>query len=169
MPIWHRATAPGDKKCENAKLRQQFSKTGSLKKWIVMETLTPRMSGMLLPCDPAELRAVRRFVRTMLPGYSDDLVYCVVLCANEITTNAILHSDTKAKGGGILLLVIELEDRIRVEVLDHGSAGEPTSEKYEDPDAENGRGLFVVDNHCDRTGTYTDDTGRNVWFEVNIY
>lgn len=134
------------------------------------ETFAPRMERILLSCDPAELSVARRFIRDTLSNHSGDLVYYVQLCATEIVTNAIRHSDTKAKGGKIMLVVVELADRIRVEVLDHGSeTDEPHTDGCEDLYAEGGRGLFVVDSFCDSRGSSTDSDGRNVWFEVVIH
>ncbi|MBT2206551.1 MULTISPECIES: ATP-binding protein [Actinomadura] len=134
-----------------------------------METSAPRMTGILVGCDLAELRVVRRFVHAALPGLSENLTYLIQLCATELVTNAILHSDTGAKGDTIMVLAIEYPDRVRVEVLDSGSTvNRPRVGVGVDLGSETGRGLFIVERLCAARGTFTDPEGQNSWFEFMV-
>ncbi|TYK52339.1 ATP-binding protein [Actinomadura decatromicini] len=133
-----------------------------------MKTFTSPMKGVTLSCSPEEVSRARRAIRVMLTErFSQNVVEVIEQCTSETVTNAIVHSASKDNGGKVLLLVIELWDRIRVEVIDGGSAH--STPRITEPGTqypEHGRGLFLVNALASAWGSYVDETGGNVWFEV---
>jgi anti-sigma regulatory factor (Ser/Thr protein kinase) len=94
-------------------------------------------------------------------GPSDeDLVALVVLLADEVVTNAVVHGE-----GPIELAVDSNEERVKVTVRDRSEArpvpGVPTRH------AEDGRGLSIVQAVASRWGVSPTEPGKSVWFEVD--
>ncbi|WUH96800.1 ATP-binding protein [Spirillospora sp. NBC_00431] len=134
------------------------------------ETFSPELRPILLRSFPEEVPRARRAIRNNLLAYPTAVVDTVEQCASETVTNAIVHSDTAEKSGFIMLVIVELQDRIRIEVIDDGSEkNSPQPNKDAELSDMDGRGLFMVDTLTDAWGTHVDEDGRNVWFEVNIY
>lgn len=92
----------------------------------------------------------------------------VDLMVGEITTNAVRHSQSGRRGGGVWVTVLVSRDRLRVEIQDDGgSAGRPRIPAQGTGWGECGRGLLVVNGLADRWGTLPGGDGRyTVWFEV---
>ncbi|WP_344895163.1 ATP-binding protein [Actinomadura meridiana] len=135
------------------------------------EAPAPLMKGLLLRCCPEEVLLARRTIRQTLSGYRRDVVELVEQCASETVTNAIVHSDSKSDGetGTIMLVIVELPEKIRIEVIDDGAKDSaPQIDAREDIEKEGGRGLFIVETLADGWGTHVDEHGRNVWFEVHV-
>ncbi|MFS8198478.1 ATP-binding protein [Streptomyces sp. CWNU-52B] len=108
---------------------------------------------------------VRRQLRTWrLPG---DACTDAVLLISELTTNAVIHSESAHVLCGLSLTSRE---RLRIEVHDDGrtvtrpSGGRPGSED------ENGRGLLIVEQLADSWGAARSlHTGGNaVWAVLRI-
>lgn len=97
------------------------------------------------------------------PGHRavDDLT----LLASELTSNAVLHSDSR-DGGPIRLTLTEHDHTIRLTVTDAGSSTSPRVRW--DPCAENGRGLLLVQEIADAWGVVDEGVGRTVWCEVKF-
>ena len=86
-----------------------------------------------------------------------------LLLISELVTNAVLHS------GPPIMLSMDCDgELLRVRVRD-GSKGAPQP-RNADPDAENGRGMTLVELLTDTWGVapVADDygTGKEVWFEL---
>ncbi|WP_373870201.1 ATP-binding protein [Sinosporangium siamense] len=94
---------------------------------------------------------------------SADQAHVVVLLTSELVTNALTHS--KSRHGEVTVLLQVSQYCVRVDVMDDGSAGGPVLGPTR-VDAENGRGLVLVDQLAHRWGDYFEASGRAVWFEV---
>lgn len=114
-----------------------------------------------LPGRPASAGAARRVVRAALGRTAPpDLAETAELLVSEVVTNAVVHAATD-----IELVVNVLPDgRVRVEVSD-GSRHAPARRDYL-PTATTGRGLQLVEELADASGTLRSPTGKTVWFEV---
>jgi serine/threonine-protein kinase RsbW len=90
----------------------------------------------------------------------EDLIARVVLLADEVVTNAVLHGE-----GPIDLAVEPSEERVKVTVRDRSDArpvaGEPACH------AEEGRGLSIVEALASRWGVSSMEPGKSVWFEID--
>jgi signal transduction histidine kinase len=90
----------------------------------------------------------------------DSLVDNARLLLGEIITNAVQHTV-----GDVRVCLKRTGDGLRVEVTDHSNRlPEP---RPMDLEAEDGHGLFIVQNLADRWGHETVDAGgKTVWFEL---
>jgi anti-sigma regulatory factor (Ser/Thr protein kinase) len=84
-----------------------------------------------------------------------------VLLASELVTNGVVHG-----AGNVTVMVLRTTDAVRVEVTDSGTAGRPRV-RPRDADAENGRGLLLVDCLAARWGHARAETGLTTWFELD--
>ncbi|GAA4229838.1 anti-sigma regulatory factor (Ser/Thr protein kinase) [Streptosporangium album] len=95
------------------------------------------------------------------PAFDD-----VVLLVSEVVTNSVVHSGS-GSGGRVEMAVTVSPRAVLVEVCDAGS-GVSAPHVRNDPEAEGGRGMFLVDLLADRWGTCDDARGfRTLWFEVS--
>jgi anti-sigma regulatory factor (Ser/Thr protein kinase) len=120
--------------------------------------------GVVLPAGPDAAGVARRALAehdpTLPPSLQDDLW----LLVTELVTNAVLH------GGAGSDRPVQVEfrrdaDRIRVEVVDPGTAFEPPASPT-NGDSSGGWGLFLVDRIAERWGVSPAPTGTCVWFEL---
>jgi Histidine kinase-like ATPase domain len=111
--------------------------------------------------EERELAAMRRWVESLLPDCParDD----VTLVATELGTNAIRHT-ASGRGGWFAVDITWHQSAVRVAVTDRGSPG--GLRIIDDPAAEHGRGLLVVQGLSVRTGVCGDHRGRLVWADV---
>lgn len=113
-----------------------------------------------LPAEPAAVSEARSVVRLSLEPTDQELVEVVVLLADEVVTNAIVH------GKGPIDLDVEAnEERVKVMVGDRSEA-QPLPrlpERY----AEDGRGLSIVEAIASRWGVSPTEVGKSVWFEID--
>lgn len=116
--------------------------------------------SMTLRADASSARAARRFLRAVLGGWQcDHIVEVVLLAANELVTNAIIHAHTD-----LHLFVRLKEQALRIEVADH-SDQLPVHRHVAD-DAIGGRGIALLDAVAARWGVELLPDGKRVWFEV---
>lgn len=117
----------------------------------------------------AAVADARHFVRDVLVdvvgGLPDALVDDAQICASELVTNAVTHTDS-GQPGGKLTVRLEVADRhVHIEVIDQGSATDPTINGTSGEDGLHGRGLLI----CAALGTYgscQDGGGCRVWVDL---
>lgn len=130
-----------------------------------MVVTCPRADGPLgvvtLPGTARAVDAARRFVRDILGAghlaYED-----AVLSVSELFTNAIEHT-LSGVGGWVTVGVLAGPGVICLHVTNDGNAGKPCVR--DDPDAEDGRGLLIVDTLASRWGVTEQDDATTVWAE----
>lgn len=87
-----------------------------------------------------------------------------ILLTSELVANAVVHGPS---AGTITIVALEIHGGVRIEVSDSGATGAPVcAERADDPIAEDGRGLFLVDQLADRWDHHRGEAGLTVWFEL---
>jgi anti-sigma regulatory factor (Ser/Thr protein kinase) len=112
--------------------------------------------------DPA--RAVRRARRAAAEilgqwRFDPESIENAVLVVSEIVTNAIRHC-----AGQIYLRLSRNDDYVRIEVTDPSPV--PPRLIKVGPEAERGRGLFIVSQLATRWGSVPRGTGKTVWADL---
>jgi anti-sigma regulatory factor (Ser/Thr protein kinase) len=112
------------------------------------------------PAEPAAVREARSVVRLSLEPTDGDLVELVVLLADEVVTNAVVHGE-----GPIDIAVDADEERVKVMVGDRSEVCPlpRLPARY----AEDGRGLSIVEAIASRWGVSATEAGKSVWFEID--
>jgi two-component sensor histidine kinase len=106
--------------------------------------------------DSSAPRAARQATTDHAAGLSDERLHAAVLLVSELVTNSISH------GVGSVILRLGLhDDLLRVEVRDEGQG---TPAIRDDPGADGGWGLRLVDALAKRWGVRENET--MVWFEI---
>jgi anti-sigma regulatory factor (Ser/Thr protein kinase) len=118
------------------------------------------------------VRTARRWLYGVLAADHAGISDGIALLTSELVTNSIRHSRSGEPGadgmpGRITIVVMEVDDLLRVEVVDAGSAARIPRIVDHGPDATSGRGLRIVDELTGgRWGAYAEGAGRVVWFAV---
>jgi anti-sigma regulatory factor (Ser/Thr protein kinase) len=117
----------------------------------------------VLPSEPSSVRTVRGRLAEVLQGVPECPVDDVLLAASEVTTNAVVHGE-----GPMAVRVWPNADVVRFEVTDNGRAV-PCANLDPTQEAENGRGLLIVDVLTSRWGVAPADPGpgKTLWFEID--
>jgi anti-sigma regulatory factor (Ser/Thr protein kinase) len=124
-----------------------------------------------LPALRTSARSARDTVRDRLRAWQvpGDTCCDAVLLVSELTTNAVLHTDS----GHVLcgLTLTGDERRLRIELHDDGRTPVRPPEHRAGPGEESGRGLFLVEQLADRWGSArsTRAEGKVVWAELTAY
>lgn len=84
----------------------------------------------------------------------------MLLCTDELVTNAILHVASE-----IDVVVRRLGEVLRVEV--HDRSTRPPLRRVHPVDADTGRGLELVEALTERWGVEAEEGGKAVWFELS--
>ncbi|MFE7240209.1 SpoIIE family protein phosphatase [Streptomyces sp. NPDC057580] len=115
--------------------------------------------------DPEALSSARHMIRAAVRAWgTKDLADEVELAADELITNALMHTD-----GGAIVTVRVLagpERRLRVDVEDRSSALPRPRDAGES--GVSGRGLLVVDRLADAWGVESRGSGKCVWCEFIV-
>jgi len=115
-----------------------------------------------LPAHPASTRAARAFVAEHLRSWDlDEAVDDATLLVSELVTNAILHARSPVD-----LVVRKVKGAVRVEVFDDGTGLPQPLDP--DPEADDGRGLGLVQAVASRWGVDDVETCKTVWFEIAL-
>ncbi len=111
--------------------------------------------------DEHQIRTLRRWLAGLFPPCSsrDD----VVAVAVELATNAIKFTSS-GRGGWFSVEIAWHRGTVRVAVADGGAPTGP--HVIDDPQADHGRGLFMVRALAARMGVSGGNSGRLVWAEV---
>ena len=109
--------------------------------------------------DVGELATVRATLRALAAGTGVERESDLVLAANELITNALMHARTNC-----YVEVGRSESTFRVAVTDF-AFGELQPAK---PASIGGRGLRIVAFIASRWGSERTDSGKRVWFEMDL-
>ncbi len=115
--------------------------------------------------DPEALSSARHMIRAAVRAWgAKDRADEVELAADELTTNALMHTD----GGAIVTIRVLTGSgrRLRVDVEDRSSALPRRRDAGES--GVSGRGLMLVDQLADAWGVESRGTGKCVWCEFSI-
>ena len=91
-----------------------------------------------------------------------ELEETAVLVADELVANGLLHAGT-----GLHVRICDVDDAVRIEVLD-GSVRQPKARAHLPEDAEQGRGLHIVDALARAWGSESRPGGKLVWCELPV-
>jgi anti-sigma regulatory factor (Ser/Thr protein kinase) len=117
-----------------------------------------------VPAEPIAPSRVRHWLADQLAKWRvpEAVIGPAVLCASELTTNALLHAGTEAR------VEIDLSlERLLVSVADSGTRG-TVSRAHTDTLSSRGRGLGLIEQLSDAWGTDPSVRGSTVWFEIML-
>jgi anti-sigma regulatory factor (Ser/Thr protein kinase) len=112
-----------------------------------------------------QAHAARVFTAATLTGQHPCTAVAVLL-VSELVSNSMRHSDSRLPGGTITITVTGRPGGARVEVRDAGGASVPAVTGADDALAENGRGLWLVNDLAARWGYRREPGGLVTWFEI---
>lgn len=117
-------------------------------------------AGAHLAAEPDSARLARRFVEATLAGWDcDELVEPARLLVSELVGNAVGHAQSTVD-----LVVVLLEDRVRVEVTD--DCDQRLRRRASQELDLSGRGIAIVETLSQSWGVRDRDVGKTVWFEL---
>jgi anti-sigma regulatory factor (Ser/Thr protein kinase) len=121
-----------------------------------------RCESCLLGPDPTTPAGARRFVHSVLERWErPDLLDAAVLCASELTTNAVLHAPRSSVQ--IALAAVGLSDaEVHLSVMDRNTAHLPVGRRPT-VRSHGGRGLRIVDACSSRWGVTVTEADKRVW------
>jgi serine/threonine-protein kinase RsbW len=120
----------------------------------------------VLPGTPESVSLARGLAREVL-GDSHPALETVLLVVSELVTNAIIHSQSGAAGGTVLLALCPGPAGILIQVRDNGGAWRPLELVRPGMAAEHGYGLVLVDALADSWGTLASTQGRVTWCRIS--
>jgi len=106
----------------------------------------------------------RAFVAAIL-GAQHPCGETAVLLAGELVANSVRHSDSSLPGQTITVTVTAGADGLLVEVTDRSGPGLPVLQQG-DSQAEDGRGLQLVNALAGRWGCWQHGCRTTTWFEL---
>ncbi len=115
--------------------------------------------------DPEALSSARHMIRAAVRAWgAKERADEIELAADELTTNALMHTD----GGAVVTIRVMAgsERRLRVDVEDRSSA--LPRRRDAGSDGVSGRGLMLVDRLADVWGVESRGSGKCVWCEFLI-
>ncbi|HEY8481267.1 MAG TPA: ATP-binding protein [Spirillospora sp.] len=118
------------------------------------------IAATTLPGTEKSVRDARMFARDVL-GEEHPSLPEVELCVDEAVTNGIEHT-ASGRGGRVTVLFSVAGDDVIAEVVDDGAGGARPVLR-EDPLAEHGRGLQIIDGLTLDWGVRTDGERTAVW------
>jgi serine/threonine-protein kinase RsbW len=122
----------------------------------------PRKREQVLPSRPDQVRVARAFLASVLAGcpVADE----AILCASELASNSILHSDSKKPGGTFTIYAEMHNDYAWVEVKDDGGTWNQHAHSDGRP-----HGLGIVNELAADWGIDGDPlTGWIVWARLDV-
>jgi anti-sigma regulatory factor (Ser/Thr protein kinase) len=125
------------------------------------------LGSVMLLGRPEHVREARKFVARTI-GADHPRADTALLLTSELVTNAVTHSKSGLPGGTIELVVAAQAAGLLISVADNGSdATVPTVGN--DPGAENGNGLRLVESLADAWGYLRDPARTAVWFRLRTH
>ncbi|MBL1086101.1 serine/threonine-protein phosphatase [Streptomyces actinomycinicus] len=124
-----------------------------------------RLQQHVAPGDPEALTQARHMIRAAVRSWgARDRADEIELVADELTTNALMHTEGSAI---VTLRALHGHDRrLRIEVEDSSSALPRRREAGED--GVSGRGLLLVERLADNWGVEARGGGKAVWCEFRV-
>ncbi|SOD61756.1 Anti-sigma regulatory factor (Ser/Thr protein kinase) [Streptomyces zhaozhouensis] len=126
----------------------------------------PPGESFALPARDTSVAVARRRVRHQLYGWGLPSTTCdnALLIVSELVTNAILHTQSSQ----VRCLLWSSGQLLRIEVADEGPGLFRVRPRAADSEAENGRGLLLLDALALRWGVVAPDqrAGCTVWAEL---
>lgn len=117
--------------------------------------------ALVLRSDPASAALARGFLKEALADVPEEARELAALGASELVANVLLHTAC----GSFTLTVNRDAGGIQVGV--HDDSPSPVVYRDADSDAEDGRGLQIVDGLASRWGvSFGDGRGKCVWFRL---
>lgn len=120
------------------------------------------LGSLTIPGHPQHVCTARSFVEKAL-GEAFPPTDVAVLLISETVTNAVLHSNSRRRGGTVTITVIEIGGGVRIEVTDEGSEMSTPVVKGHGC-VSGGHGLLLVQTLADQWGYVRDEAGTTVWF-----
>lgn len=120
------------------------------------------LGSLTIPGRPEHVRAARSFAEKAL-GEDGPVTDAAVLLVSETVTNAVVHSNSRRRGGTVTITIVKVGGGTRIEVADDGSEVSAPVVKG-DGRVSGGHGLFLVQTLADQWGYVRDDAGTTVWF-----
>lgn len=121
------------------------------------------LGSLTIAGRPDQVGQARKFVARILAGLG--ITDTAELLTSELVTNAVRHSNSRAAGGTVAVVVLEVADGVQVEVTDNGSDQSSPIVKG-DSFASDGHGLFLVETLARQWGYLRDGAGTTVWFRL---
>jgi Histidine kinase-like ATPase domain len=115
----------------------------------------------VFPGEERQLSILRRWLESLLPDHPARAD--VASAATELGANAIQHT-ASGHGGSFAVEITWHQQAVRVAVADSGGPAEPRV--INDPAAEHGRGMLLVQGLSVRTGITGDRRGRLIWADI---
>lgn len=107
--------------------------------------------------------------RLKIVGLPEEIGDTALLLLSELATNQVLHTldpNRDEIGGDYFVRVFFSPERLRVEVRDAGGRSPEFHLSDPSPDAEHGRGLFLVNALASRWGRFESGRGPGMFFEL---
>jgi anti-sigma regulatory factor (Ser/Thr protein kinase) len=124
----------------------------------------PPLEAQRTLASAAELRAVRETARQLAErsGLSEERTHDLLVAVSELAANSIRH------GGGSAAITMWVADgRVLCDVQDSGGLDDPLAgRRAPDPDAPDGRGLWLVNHLCDLVQLHSSPAGTTVRITV---
>ncbi|UWE07686.1 ATP-binding protein [Actinacidiphila bryophytorum] len=121
------------------------------------------LHGFRVEADDGAVPEARHTITSLVRGWnvalSEEQVAEVELLSSEVITNAIRHTQAPCS-----VAVRWTGVRVRVEVTDVSPAR--PQRRHDSPEAEDGRGLLLVETLATAWGSTPDPAGKTVWFEL---
>ena len=120
----------------------------------------------VLPGTPESAGLARALAREVL-GDSHPALETVLLVVSELVTNAIIHSQSGADGGTVLLALCPGPAGVLIQVRDNGGPWRPLELVQPGIAAEHGYGLLLVDALAESWGSLASTQGRVTWCRIS--
>lgn len=118
------------------------------------------IAALMLPGTERSVRHARAFARDVL-GEGHPSLPDVETCVNEAVANGVEHTES-GRGGRVTVMFSLVGDDVVVEVIDDGAHG-ARPVMCDDPLAESGRGLQIIDAMTRDWGVRADGARTAVW------
>ncbi len=125
-----------------------------------------RRLDLSLPAETAAIVQARRAVDGVdALAEHPQARFALRVLVSELFANGVKYGGTE---GRITLELEVFDDRVHVEIGDHGGGFDPRDVSMPDEDATSGRGLALLDSLADRWGVIRSGEHR-VWFELELH